>query len=213
MNTLRALLSGLMLMTLQILPVPAIAETAVPQTLPALQQQLSDTRALTGSFTQIRELKLLSKPLVSRGSIYYQKDTGICWQLTSPVAASVYLTRDKVSVADSASSSTTTTANPLLQAFSHLLFAVFAGDLAMLEHQFDVTMTPESSGWQLTLLPENSLMSSVAESIKVTGSSAIKTVKLFHPGGDSTTLSFSDILLNPGAIPPALTCHHADSPA
>lgn len=187
------------LFSLVVWTAPAMASDAatLPQSLASVQARLANTRVLHSDFEQVRELKLLQKPLVSRGTLLYQKNAGICWQLSEPVPATVYLSRQKVTVSDSVSSNTLANSNPALQLFSDLLFSVFAGDIDALKDRFDLTWKPDADGWLLVLQPQDSLMETLVNSVSISGREHIRQVKLMHKGGDQTTLNFHQTRVNP----------------
>lgn len=203
----------IVLITATLLPLSALANTSenVPQTLSAVQKSLSGTTTLYAEFEQIRQLKLLQKPLISRGTLQYRKTSGICWQLIEPVPATVYLSRHNVLMRDGVSSQTIANSNPTLQLFSDLLFSVFEGDFAALEHRFDLAWQSDTNGWTLILQPRDSLMMDLVSSIAVTGLDHIRQVSLVHKGGDSTVLNFNQVAVTPNSGTTTSGCEDAPS--
>ena len=169
------------------------ANSATPQSLAELSARLSETQFLTSSFRQTRKLRLLPKPLTSRGDMTYVKSLGICWQLEKPVAASIFLGENQIVLKDKATEQRIENANPVLALFSQLFFAVFSGDFSVLENEFSITWESNDQGWIVTLLPIGDLVAKVAHTIVIRGGEQIESVLLLHAGDDSTKLQFSAI--------------------
>lgn len=171
----------------------------LPATLSAMQQRLADTQRLTSTFTQTRTLTLLSRPLISSGTMAYDKKEGICWQLLKPVPASVMLSRDQVLVQDIESKQVIKQTNPVLRLYSNLLFSVFSGDLAALQEHFTLTWSTEGDRWQLNLQPLDPLMAQLAATIRIIGGQHIDQVSLLTQEGDQTLLEFDSVKSFTGA--------------
>lgn len=173
----------------------------VPQTLEQLKQQLSQTDFVTTDFVQERQLKILKKPLVSKGAMTYAKRGGICWQLASPVPAAILLTQTQVSMSDAAGETTIQKSNPVMRLFTNLFFSVFSGDLDALYNQFEVDwILLNEDQWSLTLTPKNDDVASIAAKYVIYGSQFVDRVSLQQLNGDSTVLLFR----NPNFSKPSL---------
>ena len=205
MNRLRTVIGLLFLLMFCRAGADDAAIQNLPHSLAALSAQLSQTQFLSSHFIQTRKLKLLPKPLVSSGDMRYLKNTGICWQLTKPIPASIYLGQDQVVVKDKVSEQRLGPSNPVLGLFSQLFFAVFSGDFSQLESEFKITWQSDYQGWSIQLSPTGELVAKVASQIIVTGSAQIDTVLLHHEGGDTTALQFSATQIKDHRVP-SLEC-------
>ncbi len=57
----------------------------------AIRAAATNVRSLQADFTQTKQLKILKRPIVSRGKFYYRRPGQIRWEYTSPVKSVVLL--------------------------------------------------------------------------------------------------------------------------
>ncbi|PKG55491.1 outer membrane lipoprotein carrier protein LolA [Shewanella sp. Choline-02u-19] len=178
------------------------AQTASSNELTQLSKQLAPSSQAKGLFTQYRHLKVLKKPLVSKGSFVFSKQLGVIWQQQSPFNSTLILQAGRLTQIDSqgqvhiSDAQQSTTANQLSQLMPTLLNALLSGDLHTLEQHFQLSLQSASADneqWQLGLTPIDPLVKKAIPRLVLMGEKQIQTLILFSDNQDSSRIEFSAI--------------------
>jgi hypothetical protein len=178
------------------------AQTASSSELSQLTQQLAPSSQAKGLFTQYRQLKVLKKPLISKGSFVFSKQLGVIWQQQSPFNSTLILQAGRLTQIDSqgqvqvSDAQQSATANQLSQLMPILLNALLSGDLHTLEQHFQLSLqntTTTNTQWQLGLTPIDPLVKKAMPRLVLVGEQQIQTLILFSDSQDSSRIEFSAI--------------------
>jgi len=166
--------------------------------------RLAAPDVLRGHFEQIREIEMLSKPLLSSGR-FVLSDMGLYWQQDTPVASVMIADAERLlqSVGDGALQSLDVAKNPVVLSFSESFLSIFAGNEAGLRQNFDVAFTPaenESGDWEITLTPASFPMSEAVASIIITGREYIGVLTVISRTSDKTIIRFSELQTKPDQL-------------
>jgi outer membrane lipoprotein-sorting protein len=188
-------------------------------------QTQAETKTLTASFVERKELGLLREPLISKGRFYYTKPDDILWQYTDPDPRYFLISKDEL-----------LTYAPLKKraekvsiVFYHdrLLKVLAIGQPSKnLRKYYNLRLEENDNP-----LPKTNLL--ILEPRKRTVKKRIQVVKLWvsadrglpvqmqycEPDGDMTTISFEDLRFNPEIanstykieIPKGVEIHHGFS--
>ena len=175
------------------------ATAAVPQTLEALQQQLTASATQRCHFSQQKRVAGLAAPLVSRGQLLFNRQLGLWWQQEQPFAMTLLLDEQRLlqQVADQPPERITASSNPPLFEFSHLLLSLFGADRAALERAFLLTFTPGKQSWQLTLVPRQAPLDRIFRQLALSGRQGVEQLRIQDRQGDETLLDFTDCRYQP----------------
>ena len=162
-------------------------------TVGAIAAQLSGADVVRGEFVQKRFLHILSRPLISRGEFFYQRNLGARWQVTAPFPSVMYITPQGVSYRQQQS-------QPMAEQFGQLLLALLTMDTERLGNHFQMAAKPaavNSDNWLLTLTPRSSRWRQVIDEIQVRGEKAISTIEIFESSGDRVLVEIGNIRYQP----------------
>ncbi|QZA82535.1 outer membrane lipoprotein carrier protein LolA [Deefgea piscis] len=169
---------------------------------PAHSALLDDVKArvsvkdtLRGEFRQEKRIAKLSKPLLASGQFVYLKQQSLLWQIEKPYASDSIITADTLiqSVNGKTIVRVDAKSQPAYSAVSRIFMALVAGDWAALEADFVITGYVDGQRWQLTLKPKAGLFASFANTLTLTGASALQQIDIAEKNGDSTHYTLSQV--------------------
>nr|WP_246722920.1 outer membrane lipoprotein carrier protein LolA [Aliikangiella sp. G2MR2-5] len=139
-------------------------------------------------FTQEKQIKFLSKPLISQGELL-QTDTGeLVWQTQKPIKTTLVLTRERVKQFDSLDKSVDLPGASIVKNLSNTFLSLLSGDFSRLKIDFHSTVSCKASKYSLELIPKNSELKALFSNIKVSGQLSVETVVIEEARGDLTTI-------------------------
>jgi outer membrane lipoprotein-sorting protein len=62
----------------------------------SIEKNMSQVKSISGAFTQKKNIKILSRPLISKGRLYYLSPDSIRWEYTEPVKSILLVDRGNV---------------------------------------------------------------------------------------------------------------------
>lgn len=164
------------------------------ESLALIQSRLTQTEIVQGRFSQEKQLKFLSKPLLSQGEFVFWQNRGVLWQTLSPIASTVLINNTRLL------SSQGEQAIPV--SFGQLLPALLGGDWPRLQSDFHVSATIQAQGWQLELVPKDPLLAKIIARLLISGDSELRQLDIHEVSGNSSILRFDDIR-HPAQLLPA----------
>jgi Outer membrane lipoprotein carrier protein LolA-like len=176
--------------------------TAAPDAgLQEVLERLSTTQTVRGEFAQSRDIRALSRPLVSRGR-FIVSDLGLYWQQTAPFASVLIADGERLvqSVADQPPMTLRAADQPVALAISEVLLGVFRGHRAELEELFTMRFEAVGEHWSLRLAPRGMPLSEVVQGIDVEGSRYIDRVIVRGRAADELTVTFSAVSTEPDEL-------------
>ena len=176
---------ALLLVSSAVRPLPALPQGAsvaqtpsVPQRATGTQEATLDSvcRSLTehpvtaGTFVMQRRIASLPRDLRSSGSFVICGE-GIAWNTLRPVHTLLAVTGDKIiqRLPDGSTNVMDGAGNQTFKSIAATLSALFSGDRAALEDNFQVSFSPAGSSWTMTLLPKDRSVASVMTTIIMEG--------------------------------------------
>lgn len=168
----------------------ASAEAALNLT--QLTAYLSTPQELRAHFAQERTMTGFSRTLKASGTLLISREHGILWRQNTPFVQNVVIDERGILVDDgSGLKALSSSNNPQLASFAHMLKSLFAGDLSALEQYFTLELSGTAQSWQLTLTPNHEPINLIFHNIELQGSSYVEQVTLHDKAGDSTHIVFS----------------------
>lgn len=182
--------AAILLISSVILPVPAVAQTpsvaqvpsgAQEATLDSVCRSLTEYPVTAGSFVMQRRIASLPRDLRSSGTFVICGE-GIAWNTTRPLQTLLAVTGDKIiqRLPDGSTNVMDGAGNQTFQSIATTLSALFSGDRAALEENFQVSFSSSGGSWTMTLLPKDRSVASVMTTITMEGTQGL-------PGGNTAS--------------------------
>jgi hypothetical protein len=194
----RLLAAALLPCLLLLLPLPTRAATPLAELLVALKREAPASE----SFQEVRYRRALSAPLVTagaltwRGGMAFERRIDSPWQETGILEDGTLVVRrgrgpERIVPLARA---------PELQALFGGLSALFAGDGAALERQFEVELAGDSAGWRLTLAPRAPALRAKIAELELRGDNGrARCLVLRQPAAQTLTLFGAAVAPAPAA--------------
>lgn len=162
---------------------------------PQLQQiigLLSSTNRVRSEFQQSKKMKILRRPLISKGSMIYERDQGLYWHIETPFPSTLVVMADRIiQHSDGQVTVMNATENPQAFGFAQVFFQLLAGNFIQLEKKFSLYFSLDKDvGWQLGLIPRNAQFSMIAKKIILQGTDDLNAITLSDASGDITVIQF-----------------------
>jgi len=167
--------------------------------LPDIEKRLFKSDMLRADFRQEKNLRALSRPLVSHGKLLFVAGEGVLWQVTEPYVMSVLMKPEEIVEwnGEGEVRRVDTAANPVLSALTEIFLAILSGDTQFLEQHFELSPTASDSGWQLDLRPKSKALNAIVSNIRLFGDRFVEEVQVNEAKGDTTSLQFSEFNVEP----------------
>src|SRR5882672_1688284 len=183
-------------------PIPPVSDPTLARILDQWDRKQQESVTLVASFTERKELKLLAKPVVSHGELYYSRPNHVRWEYKEPDHKVYVITEDMYTAYFPALKRAEEV--PIKKFLGKRMFRFLAvgqriGDLA---RYYDFRLAPQSDvkGTHLLLLTPRSrtVRDHVAEmKIWVDETTGLpRQLQYFEPDGDTTLLAFEDMRTN-----------------
>ena len=194
MKNILASALGIWLLAGLFIPV-AVSETDLSE----IQMRLLKSDMLRANFQQEKNLRALSRPLMSEGELLFIVGEGALWQVVEPFAVAVLMKSDEIIEWDSEGEMRRldTSLNPVLHALGEIILATLAGDTQFLKQHFEVSPTILERGWGLFLKPKSEQLGAVISDVQIFGDHFVEQVQISETNGDVTKLQFSDFGVGP----------------
>lgn len=187
----RSIVAALCLMCVLIPAAPAAAARVT--SLQQLMDALGAVKQGRASFVERKYLAELTRPLVLRGTLFYQAPATLEQHITSPRDESyairgkvIYLKRGGVSRQFALS------AYPELWAYIESLRSTLNGDIATLRHFYRVDFSVGTGGWTLHLVPRQAAMAKKVAAITIHGrGTTLATVRIEQANGDHSVMQIT----------------------
>ena len=180
---------------------PASA-SAGPRSLEEMIATFQAMPGLTARFEEERHLSLLSRPLRSRGHLYFVPPDRLVRRVDEPVSSLLQIDSERIAFADDrGSESLDLGANPLARLFAESFTKILAGDLDALRAVYDLEFEPAPEAlaegpalWRLVMVPRAPELAGAIARIELRGSGpGIVGLRVEEAGGDYTATHFDDV--------------------
>jgi len=167
------MISGLKLRRVFVVLCFLAAPAAQAQTawgLPQLMQSLAQTPSGTAHFTERQTSPVLSAPLTSSGTLSFISPNYLRKTTNAPAQEVFTLDHDQVTLTgDSGTHVFQITQDPRIAGMVEAIRSTLTGDLPTLQQYYTVTLSGDSSNWQLHLLPKGDALTRFLRAVTITG--------------------------------------------
>ncbi|MDQ1278556.1 MAG: hypothetical protein QG555_1599 [Thermodesulfobacteriota bacterium] len=167
----------------------------------SIQQESAKIKSVKAQFTQSKHMKILARPLVSKGRFYFQSPAAVRWEYVSPVKSILLMNRDGIRRYTQGSGGLTEDKSGSLPAMQVVLKEIgqwAQGRFTTNEHFTAVLkkgrvpliiMTPREKGLA-------AMISRMVITLASDRPGILKSVKIFENEGNYTLFEFSDLQIN-----------------
>lgn len=184
---------------------PALA-AELPEEARSVWAELDAVDTVKARFEQVQHRRILSKPLVSTGTLAFARPAQVRWEMETPVRSVFVMSGSRVSTSmpDFGHSETMDlAASPEATRLVRGLMVWLGGDLAEVERDYEVAWT-SGPPHLAVLTPRDPALEQILKQIELTiggAPPAVQRVVLHEPSGDRVEITFRDIALG-GQLPP-----------
>ena len=161
-----------------------------------LMQMLASVKSATASFVETRHSALLKTPLVSRGRLSYRRPDRLEKHVESPRDERIVLQGDRLTIDTPAGSRNVTGIAGNAPGIGTLIEAVRAtraGDLPVLEHDFELEVAGTRDDSRLRLTPRTPELAQYVSAVTVSGTGArVRRIEVLETSGDRTVMQIEE---------------------
>ena len=184
--------------SLMILMSSAHAENAE---LKQIFSQLSSTPVVRANFEQHKKLASINKTYVSKGNVVFTKQSGVLWQIQSPVKADLIVSPKKLVQKTQRTYSQIEVDKTPYGSVATMFLQLMSGNEAALAKNFNVVSanyTPTS--WNVSLTPKSSLFKKLFVKVDAQGGRYVDRIVIHEQANNSTTIRFSQQTAQPQTL-------------
>jgi Outer membrane lipoprotein carrier protein LolA-like len=169
---------------------PSVGEE-VPWDFARLMAELAQVQTSRARYSEVRRIAALRQPLALSGNLYYSRPARVEKHQLLPFREVIRIDQEQLSVERGGKTRTIAlTSAPLIAALVESLRATLAGDGAELERLFAVRVQGARERWTLKLVPRDTELAGVIDSISIAGSGTrVSRIEILEPGGDSSVMT------------------------
>jgi len=166
-----------------------------------IRRESAKIQSVSAQFSQQKHLQILTKPLVSKGSFYYQAPDSVRWEYTSPIKSVLIMHKGNIKRYTQGEKGLVEDASGSLEAMQIVLQEIgrwTRGQFTENEHFSAVLKGGKAP--RIILTPKEKGMAAMISRIVIILSpdrpGVIKTVRIFENEGNHTLFEFTDVQIN-----------------
>ncbi len=168
-----------------------------------LAKKASGIHSFQAVFEQKKELSLFSQPMIFQGRFFVERPDKLRWEILSPLHSVLVFNGDKGwrCNAGEAPVEFDLHSDPVMRSVAEQLWIWVGGEYAQIQRSFAITRQTES---QLHLVPGTTAVAGFIEGIDIAFAAETllpEEVVIYEEGGDRTSLTFAEYLLDPEIKP------------
>ena len=190
---------GLLLMSLLLLPFTAAADPLLRPSdgaLDSLMQLLARVQESQATFTEVKVMANLTRPLQGSGRLSYRRPSHLEKTTLEPQAERLVVDGERLTLAEGNAAPKTINLNgePVIRALVDAIRGTLSGDLAALRRSYAVSMEGNTAAWRLTLLPTDPSVAQLIVSTTIEGAGAsLRAVQTALTNGDHIRMTIAPI--------------------
>ena len=164
-----------------------------------IEKMAQNTSTIQASFTQNKYLSILSKKLVSNGSLYFKKPQHVKWAYEKPYEYVIVLDGKQISISDEGKVNTfDVSSSKVFQQVNSLIVSSVRGDILQ-EDQFNISYFKSGASYVAKLVPKDANIKEYLSEIEVHFNKedfSVDQLLMIEPSGDYTDITFNNKKLN-----------------
>ncbi len=179
-----------------------IGPLAAAEGLAKIEAELVRAPVVRASFVQERTMRVLKRPLTTRGQVTAAAGAGVLWQVLEPYAATMLVSAGAILEWDGEGPPRRLelAASPALRALADALLGLLTGDAGALVALFEPTPLPAGPGWRVALVPKDEALAALIAKVEVKGGRFVEQAVISEAGGDRTAIAFADFRTEPETL-------------
>lgn len=158
---------------------------------------LANDDTLHYEFTQTKTIAALSQPLVSTGILGLTAEQELVWQTLRPLKSTLVIDTRKLRQFNRSDELVNQVDNPVVAKLAQVFLSMLSGNTAALDAVFTQTLTCEDANWHLSLVPKETEMQNLLESLAMDGEERIEKISFREKRGDFTEILLSAPMAGP----------------
>ncbi len=170
-----------------------------------LHQAYVDVNYFAADFVQEKQVKFLSKPLISKGKIKFHKNSGMVWEIIEPIWVKTKINDSGIFKTNQFYQDKKVT-DVQMKAVAGILTELLSSQLNRIESQFTVAEVMIDDGqknWKATLLADSLLVKKALNSLLIEGylpsadqQKGISQITIIDQANNQTQITFSNVELH-----------------
>ena len=144
--------------------------------------------SIQGRFQQTRTISVLPVPLVSTGQFYFQRGSGIRWEVWEPIHSTLQITPDGIQWADDPQADAGNAASGII---GKIFLGMIGGELDTIAEFFVIEARGDLDQWELTLSPISASLAAYIDQIIISGTALTERAQVMEKNGDRTQIIFT----------------------
>ncbi|MCH8891746.1 MAG: outer membrane lipoprotein carrier protein LolA [Myxococcales bacterium] len=171
------------------------ANDPAPTELEALMEFFAGSGGVRARFQESRHLSILTDPIETTGTLYFNPPDRLARHVTRPGRSSVVIEAGRVSFGDETGQRVFDfDTSEVARALVGNLMVVFRGDLESLRARYSISFDSDGENWTLDLEPRSRALRGIIERIRFTGQGRkLTAMETRESNGDRTIMRFSEI--------------------
>lgn len=163
--------------------------------------QLSATSVIRANFEQHKKLASLNKTYISKGTVVFTKDSGVLWQIQSPVKADLIVTPKKLVQKTQRTYSQIEVDKTPYGSIATMFLQLMSGNETALAKNFNVVSASYSpTKWNVSLTPKSGLFKKLFVKVDAQGQRYVDRIVIQEQANNSTTIRFSQQTAQPQTL-------------
>ncbi|WP_246326999.1 outer membrane lipoprotein carrier protein LolA [Burkholderia guangdongensis] len=170
---------------------PVAERPAAASLVSGIAARLAHAGAIRAGFIQTQTLAAMRQPLVSKGSLVFDRAAGVIWQTDAPYKATYVITDAGVREVDANGQLVRADAGGRgVAQVSRMMRGMLGGDLSSLYAQFDVEANGTPDRWRMLLRPNQPQIAQAIRELRMSGGAYLETLVIAFANGNVTKLEF-----------------------
>ncbi|KAB0643709.1 LolA family protein [Burkholderia latens] len=154
--------------------------------------RLAQVGAIRADFRQTQTLSAMKQPLVSTGSMLFDRRSGVVWRIETPYKATYVITDGGVrEVGTDGRLVAASGGGRGVAQVSRMMRDMLGGDLSALYAQFDVDASGTPERWRMVLRPNQPQLAQAVRVLQMTGGAYLGRLDMTFANGNVSTLEFA----------------------
>lgn len=163
--------------------------------------QLSASSVVRANFVQHKKLASLNKTYVSKGTVVFTKNSGVLWQIQSPVKADLIVTPKKIVQKTQRTYSQIEVDKTPYGSVATMFLQLMSGNETALAKNFNVVSANYSpTKWNVSLTPKSDLFKKLFVKVDAQGQRYVDQIVIQEQANNSTTIRFSQQAAQPQTL-------------
>ncbi|MDT8388842.1 MAG: outer membrane lipoprotein carrier protein LolA [Thiogranum sp.] len=168
---------------------------AEPDLLSLVLARLAEPAVVRADFVQEKTLRVLSRPIVSRGRIIVSRGEGLIWQIEAPLEMSIAFSDARIVESDADGRHLVDGGgdNRIQTEVGRVFRGLLTPDPEILQRYFRLNVEGDVDNWRIDLTPRSAGLATFIEALQIVGGRTIETIVIRESDTDSTVIRLENV--------------------